>query len=66
MQPDRDAIMEDVIDKLKTWDDDQIEQHLKELRRRVEAVGDHPGVTAEDIELGCWAEALREFHDSLS
>lgn len=61
----RDAVMERVIDALATWDNEQVEQHLRDLRKRVEALGDHEGLSPEDVELGCWAEALKEFDDYL-
>lgn len=64
--PDRDTIMESVVDKLGTWDDEQIDRHLADLRAAIEAAGDHAEPTVLDVELACWAEALREFHDSLS
>lgn len=63
---DRDTIMESVVDKLGTWDDEQIDRHLADLRAAIEATGDQHEPTVLDVELACWAEALREFHDSLS
>lgn len=56
------AKMDFVIDALGSWSDEEIEQHLQELKSKLK--GAH-NISDDDVELQCWSKALAEFGDYL-